>query len=507
MSHLVTAPDMLATAAAHVDEIASTLRAANAAAAGPTCNLLAAAGDEVSAATAALFSAYGREYQAVVKQAAAFHSEFTRTLEAAGNAYAHAEAANAARVSHALDTINAPIRTLLGRAPLSPNGSSGAGGLPAIAQLAAESPITALIMGGTNNPLPDPEYVTDINKAFIQTLFPGAVSQGLFTPEQFWPVTPDLGNLTFNQSVTEGVALLNTAVNNQLALDNKVVAFGYSQSATIINNYINSLMAMGSPNPDDISFVMIGSGNNPVGGLLARFPGFYIPFLDVPFNGATPANSPYPTHIYTAQYDGIAHAPQFPLRILSDINAFMGYFYVHNTYPELMATQVDNAVPLPTSPGYTGNTQYYMFLTQDLPLLQPIRDIPYAGPPDRRPVPAAAAGARRLGLRRLRAGRQLRGYPHSGRAVLDPQPVRCHVLPDQREPAGALWRHRGDWGGSRIDWAGVVPGQLSVGPVDKPGPEFLLRPATGDTAIPDEWRSRQHPAPDPATGLHLTRPR
>lgn len=347
MSHLVTAPDMLATAAAHVDEIASTLRAANAAAAGPTCNLLAAAGDEVSAATAALFSAYGREYQAVVKQAAAFHSEFTRTLEAAGNAYAHAEAANAARVSHALDTINAPIRTLLGRAPLSPNGSSGAGGLPAIAQLAAESPITALIMGGTNNPLPDPEYVTDINKAFIQTLFPGAVSQGLFTPEQFWPV----------------------------------VAFGYSQSATIINNYINSLMAMGSPNPDDISFVMIGSGNNPVGGLLARFPGFYIPFLDVPFNGATPANSPYPTHIYTAQYDGIAHAPQFPLRILSDINAFMGYFYVHNTYPELMATQVDNAVPLPTSPGYTGNTQYYMFLTQDLPLLQPIRDIPYAGPP------------------------------------------------------------------------------------------------------------------------------
>lgn len=76
MSHLVTAPDMLATAAAHVDEIASTLRAANAAAAGPTCNLLAAAGDEVSAATAALFSAYGREYQAVVKQAAAFHSEF-----------------------------------------------------------------------------------------------------------------------------------------------------------------------------------------------------------------------------------------------------------------------------------------------------------------------------------------------------------------------------------------------------------------------------------------------
>lgn len=74
MSHLVTAPDMLATAAAHVDEIASTLRAANAAAAGPTCNLLAAAGDEVSAAIAKPFGAYGQEYQAVLAQVEAFHS-------------------------------------------------------------------------------------------------------------------------------------------------------------------------------------------------------------------------------------------------------------------------------------------------------------------------------------------------------------------------------------------------------------------------------------------------
>ncbi|OSC42036.1 PE family protein [Mycobacterium decipiens] len=381
MSYVLTAPDLLVTAATNVDEIASTLRAANAAAAGPTCNLLAAAGDEVSAATAALFSAYAREYQAVVAQAATFQSEFTRTLAAAGNAYAQAEAANAARVSSALNAVNAPIQTLLGRAPLSTNGSSGAGGLTSLAKLAAAGQVTALIMGGTGNPLPLPGYVTDINNAYIQTLFPGAVPQGLFTPEQFWPVTPQLGNLTFNQSVTQGVTLLSNAVSTELAAANKVVAFGYSQSATIVNNYINSLIAMGSPNPADISFVMIGSGNNPVGGLLSRFPGFYIPFLDVPFNGATPANTPYETHIYTAQYDGIAHAPQYPLRILSDINAFMGYFFVHNTYPDLMANEVANAVLLPTSPGYAGNTQYYMFLTQDLPLLAPIHAIPYAGPP------------------------------------------------------------------------------------------------------------------------------
>lgn len=53
---------------------------------------------------------------------------------------------------------------------------------------------------------------------------------------------------------------------------------------------------------------------------------------------------------------------------------------MHNAYP-FTAAEVANAVPLPTSPGYTGNTHYYMFLTQDLPLLQPIRAIPFVGTP------------------------------------------------------------------------------------------------------------------------------
>ena len=59
----------------------------------------------------------------------------------------------------------------------------------------------------------------------------------------------------------------------------------------------------------------------------------------------------------------------------------MGYFFVHGTYPMLTPDQVANAVALPTSPGYTGSTQYFMLMTQDLPLLDPIRDLPYAGPP------------------------------------------------------------------------------------------------------------------------------
>lgn len=39
-------------------------------------------------------------------------------------------------------------------------------------KLAAVDPLTALIMGGTDNPLPDPAYVTAINNAYIQPRFP-----------------------------------------------------------------------------------------------------------------------------------------------------------------------------------------------------------------------------------------------------------------------------------------------------------------------------------------------
>jgi len=379
MSYLVTAPEMLASTAADVEGIGSAISTASASAAGPTTVLSAAAEDEVSAAIANLFGRYGQEYQAAVTQAAAFHYQFTQTLAAAASAYAQAEADDAALVSNAL---NATVQTLLGQTPVGSGTSGGSGALPSMAK--SGDPLIALIMGGTSNPQPDPNYVTSVYTSYIQPnpSFSSAIPLGLFTPEQFRPVTPQLGNLTYSQSLAQGVTLLNNAINSTLSNPaNTALVFGYSQSAEIANDEIVALMAAGSPYQGQLSFMLVGDPNNPDGGLLERFPGFYIPFLDAAFNGATPPNSPYPTTIYTAQYDGVADAPQYPLDILADVNAFMGYFYVHNTYPVMTATQVGNAVPLPTSPGYTGDTQYYMLMTQNLPLLQPIRDIPYAGPP------------------------------------------------------------------------------------------------------------------------------
>lgn len=131
MSFVIAAPDLVAMATEDLAGIGASLTAANAAAAVPTSGLLAAAGDEVSAAIAALFSSHGQQYQAMSAQAAAFHARFVQALAGAMGAYAAAEAANASPLQTLeqglLGAINAPAAALSGR-PFIGNGTNGAPG-------------------------------------------------------------------------------------------------------------------------------------------------------------------------------------------------------------------------------------------------------------------------------------------------------------------------------------------------------------------------------------------
>jgi hypothetical protein len=130
---------------------------------------------------------------------------------------------------------------------------------------------------------------------------------------------------------------------------------------------------------------------NPNGGFFARFPGFpagqplQLPALGLTLYGATPSNTIYPTNIYTLEYDGWADFPQYPINFISDANAFLGIAFVHGAYPSLNPSALPpgyNIQTLPTSPGYTGVTNYYMITTPNgLPLLEPLRLIPGIGNP------------------------------------------------------------------------------------------------------------------------------
>ncbi|OBG42439.1 hypothetical protein A5672_11505 [Mycobacterium alsense] len=373
MVQMQVVPAGLASAADAVGNLGVVLEEAGAAAALPTSDIPPAGADAVSAAITPLFTAQSAVYQELAAQGDAFRRRFIELLTAANAAYAETEQAAQQALRDAITTLEAPLVPLVAQA-------EGPAPTTVPPLIVPNNGSVALIVGGTTFPLPDARYVDAIMAGFLDNpaLSPltGALGQALFTPEQFWPVTPQLGNLTLGQSVARGVQVLHGAIETELAAGNRVIVYGTSQGALVATDEIRNLMATANPpDPDRLSFFLTGNPGTPSGGFFARFPGLYIPLFDVLMNGATPPDSPYPTVVFTNQYDMVANFPRYVLNPVSDLNAFMGFALWHGThdYVDLTPTQIANAVQLPTSPGYAGNTTYYELLTQDLPLVTPLR--------------------------------------------------------------------------------------------------------------------------------------
>ena len=396
MTGLLTEPRLINTAAGNVAEIRSAIGAAKAAAAGPTTGVAAAAADEVSAAAAKLFGSYAQEYQAVLHQASIFHEDFAAALASAGNAYAAAEAANASAISAALGALTAPVRSLLGDGGATLALLGGDSPTPMVVQPALQGTTIGLVMGGSGEPIPPPSSITAALNYFNQHfgVLPSN-AHALVTPEGLYPIT-GVKDLTLDVSVAQAVQILDSAIKNTLAANpsGSVAVFGASQSAIVssleMENLANPMLNPSPPTANQLGFVLVGDQMNPNGGILARFPGFpagqplQIPSLGFTFYGATPSNTIYPTNVYSMEYDGFPDFPQYPINFISDLNAFAGIYYVHNTYPGNPSAPPPgyNIQQLPTSPGYTGVTNYYMITTQNgLPLLDPVRAIPVIGNP------------------------------------------------------------------------------------------------------------------------------
>jgi hypothetical protein len=272
---------------------------------------------------------------------------------------------------------------------------------PAV-KLSADS--TALIVCGTTCPTPDEYVVGSVMNQFItpthpgQTITPVAVT----TPEEYWPITgllrligpvvgdprlfgpggpawPDepwwklsgLFDLTIDQSIQAGVADLETAMTKYG--NDHLVIFGDSQGAAVVvleKRKLAEQYPAGTTAPD-IEFVLAGDTNLPNGGLNARFPGLYIPVLDLSFNGPEPTDTQFKTVTINRQYDGAADFPLYPLNVIADLNAVLGFLYLH-THPFDVSLAPDPSTS-PAFQGTHGDTSYYFFETQDLPLFAPLR--------------------------------------------------------------------------------------------------------------------------------------
>jgi hypothetical protein len=231
--------------------------------------------------------------------------------------------------------------------------------------------VNALIMDGTTFPVPSQGYIDSALRDFIVPAVGGTYDDAFAvkTPEKV---------IGIDQSVADGVADLENALAAQCSAGQECVVFGFSQSAVITmieKRKLQEQLAAGEEVPD-VTFVGIGVGNRPNGGIAKRFEGIVIPFFDFTFNGAAVDDSPYPITTYdiARQYDGLADTPQFVLNPVADANAVLGIVFVHALYGEEISLDEN-------SPKYVegtvvqehGDTTYYWIPTEDLPLFDPLR--------------------------------------------------------------------------------------------------------------------------------------
>ncbi|WP_445169520.1 PE-PPE domain-containing protein [Mycolicibacterium sp. Dal123E01] len=276
---------------------------------------------------------------------------------------------------------------------------------PAASADEAPPDMTALIVCGTGCPKADDATVDLIMSQFITPTHPGLTIApvAVTTPEELWPATgllrlvglgigdpklfrldgpawPDqpwwklsgLFDLTANQSVQLGAADLEAAM--AVHGNDHLVIYGYSQGAGVAN-VVKKRLAEQYPGPGapDIDFVLGGDPNLPNGGLMSRFAGAYIPLLDFPFNGPAATDTPFTTVEVNRQYDGFADFPLYPLNVIADLNAVLGMFYVHS-WP--FAVSLAPSPPgAPTYQGTYGDTSYYFFENENLPLFGPLRTL------------------------------------------------------------------------------------------------------------------------------------
>jgi hypothetical protein len=248
----------------------------------------------------------------------------------------------------------------------------------------------ALIMGGSGHPIPPDDYLDGVDNEYIQHFYPGFNSEPLFYPAAANGDFTGPKSLTFDESVDQGVRILDDKIMRETGDGNDVVVFGHSQSSSVISLEMANL-AKGATDgdgpvvdPDHLHFVMTGDPGVPNGGMLVRFPGLSFPSLGTTFHGITPPDTPYTTDIVTNEYDGFADFPRYPINILADLNALLGTESLHPYQNYIDPDNLDTAFLLPGSadlPDGTGNVNYWMLPTENLPLIDPIRSIPVVGKP------------------------------------------------------------------------------------------------------------------------------
>ncbi|SBS75137.1 putative PE-PPE domain protein [uncultured Mycobacterium sp.] len=240
---------------------------------------------------------------------------------------------------------------------------------------------TAIVIGTTF--IPDsaqPKYIHGAMEFFVKPttlcgLRPCTVVP-VTTPEQFWPLS-GWRDMTINQSISEGLNIVDDALLRELADgSDPIVAFGDSQSSTILTLEKDRLSGLLDVQKKRLVFVLVANPNRPNGGLLERIAPFTIPFIELTGSGATPTDTGIKTIDIACQYDGIADFPRYPLNVFAVLNLIAGAA-IHSSYItgpiEYTEQELDDASESLGNQQTYGDTVYITLPAKQLPLVVPLR--------------------------------------------------------------------------------------------------------------------------------------
>lgn len=255
-------------------------------------------------------------------------------------------------------SLGATLLALAGVVALGVSGSTPS--ISVIVRLLMNEP-HALVMGGTGNPDPSPDYVQAMVDNYAMG-FPNSGRYAVHTPAEFWPESTD----TFDMATAGGVDDLEAVLADPGHAGRPLVIVGYSGSTRIASIEKAKLVEAGDTR--DITFVLISDLNKGNGGIAARFAGWTIPVYGWTFDGATRTDSSFDTTSISIVHDGWGDFPIYPLNVLAVANAVAGIQYLHLSYPDLDHPEL-------TPVGHTGDTDYYMIETDIVPILTPLEQM------------------------------------------------------------------------------------------------------------------------------------
>ena len=239
---------------------------------------------------------------------------------------------------------------------------------------------TALVLGHAFLSQPDATYMQEVIDTYVNN--PTDFGQPMYNIVGD-PVSVYTPETDYGSGLTQGVADLDGTIQPLLSAnpDADVVVAGYSMSNSVITQEMINLAntAGGAPDTDGLKFVLAEDLNNPDGGTFTRFPGM----SGVNLLPATPADTPYDTTIYTIEYSGASDFPQYYGNMYADLNSADAYVDLHPYllpgYPAYFdPSTVTSAVSENGLVADPANTDYYLIPTQDLPILDGLRDGPGA---------------------------------------------------------------------------------------------------------------------------------